>query len=183
MVRCFTNIELSKEQRERISELIETLKPRGSKVKWVEEENLHITLNFLGEVPEGKVEKLKKEFETGLAGEKKFQLSLKGVGSFPNWNNPRVLWIGVENGAEETQGIAKKLSEAITVGEKEHKKFHPHVTIGRVKIQDNTIIKKLREAEGTKFGECGVDDVNIKKSTLTEKGAVYEVIKEVKLLT
>jgi len=172
---------VNEEQRAKIVELIEQLKPAGGKVKWVEPQNLHLTLNFFGEVLPSQVEQLKDEFEQALAGENSFQLSLKSVGVFPNFDYPRVLWIGVEKGAEETRNISKKLSESITVGLKDKKKFHPHVTIGRVKFSDHALINQLKEFESADFGECTVESINIKKSELTPQGAVYEIITEISL--
>jgi len=181
MVRCFTNIELNEEQRANIVELITQLKPAGGKVKWVEPENLHLTLNFFGEVLPSQVEQLKNEFEQALTSENGFQVSLKGVGAFPNFDYPRVFWVGVEKGAEEARNISKKLSESITVGLKDKKKFHPHITIGRVKFSELALINKLKEFESADFGESTVTKVNIKKSELTPQGAVYEIIKEIPL--
>lgn len=182
MVRCFVNIELNKEQIAAISALIEKLAQFGRGVKFVDNQHLHLTLNFLGEVPEAKIMQLKKEFEDTLAGEKQFQMSLKGVGAFPDMKTPRVLWVGVEQGAQETTDLAGKFWESITVGNPDDKRFHPHITIGRVKNEiDEKLQKKLKEFEKTEFGVCTVDKVNIKKSTLTPKGPVYEKIAETKL--
>lgn len=168
-MRTFIAIELTGQVRQKIAELIGELKTTGDSVKWVETENLHITLKFLGETLEEQLEKIIKTIEQTAAGHGSFTLKLTGLGTF----FPRVVWVGVSEGGEALINLAAGLGE---------KKFSPHVTIGRIKDKGVDKLKdKIVGCRDREFGEMIVDHVALIKSTPTQKGPIYEKIKEVKL--
>src|SRR5438270_4052804 len=104
-LRTFVAIDLGKGLRARLASLQETLAKHASEVKWVEEENLHLTLLFLGEVDFRDVPKVCQAVETAAGNHAAFLLKVAGVGAFPNLNRPRTLWVGVDEGAAEVNAL------------------------------------------------------------------------------
>src|SRR5579864_9536489 len=93
-MRLFIAIEIAPEIREKITELISQMKPHLANAQWSRPEGLHITLKFLGNVPD----ELRKAIEDKLQKieTSSFSLTLKEIGIFPNPKSPRVLWTGIE---------------------------------------------------------------------------------------
>src|SRR4051794_2694165 len=104
-LRTFIAIDLGKGLRARLASLQDTLAKHASEVKWVEEENLHLTLLFLGEVDFRDVPRVCQAVEAVTAWHTSFQLKVAGVGAFPNLHRPRTLWVGVESGAAEVSAL------------------------------------------------------------------------------
>ncbi|MCX7757381.1 MAG: RNA 2',3'-cyclic phosphodiesterase [candidate division WOR-3 bacterium] len=156
-------------------------------IRWVNRENLHLTLIFLGEVTVDFVDESQKIVEQVAKTYKSFNIQLKGLGVFPNMHSARVLWIGIKDDANNIIKIQKLLVDSLmAIGYKpEERKFHPHVTIARFKIiHTNEIKDKLSKIlkinyESTIFP---IDSLILFKSTLTPDGPIYEVIKKFKLV-
>jgi len=147
---------------------------KAGKVKAVEKENLHITLKFLGEVSEDKLPYIKNCIEKSCKKFKKFSIKLKGLGAFPSLSRPRVIWIGVDEGKDTISEIMKRLDECFQkLGFKKEKSYVPHMTIARVKgfikLDPRPYLKK-------DFGSVLVEEIKLKKSTLTPKGPIYDDI-------
>lgn len=162
----------------RVSQLQQDLERAGLRAKFVEPENLHITLRFIGEVPRATVDLLRRR----LAEVKyePFKMLIKGVGGFPNLSSPRVLWLGVEDGAAKLGELARavnQLVDSVRIGRHDHEEFTPHLTIARLKgpltQEARRIIQGLSDAV---FGEQEVQRFYLFKSTLTPKGPIYSVI-------
>ena len=106
---------------------------------------IHFTLQFLGEIDEEKCEKVKDVLSTIWFSQ--FDLSLKGIGGFPNLKNPRVIWIGADKkGAEKLIEIAEEIELVLTpLGFEKDKKFKPHLTVLRVKHKVGELSFQLNE--------------------------------------
>ena len=183
-MRTFIAIELPDNIKKEIEQLQAPFKKTGAFVSWVKSANIHVTLKFLGEVPEGKINEVFSATEKALEGAKKFTMSLKGTGVFPNLRRPRVIWIGSGSGEEELSHLAKRIEEEMKkIGfPKEKRKFSAHFTIGRVKSPKN--IEKLMElVESSDFQteEIEVNEVVVMKSQLHSAGAIYTPLKKVLL--
>ena len=168
-MRLFVAVELPREIRKKIAERF-TAKLTGS-FKAVEEENLHLTLCFVGEKNEEQTRKIVGRLE-GMKFEP-FEAELSGAGSF----GTRAVWVGLTQGAREAAGLAEKICEAC--GTKDEK-FHAHVTIARNKRAgekefEETISRLKKEKFREKFLVKGFTLI---KSELTEKGPVYAVVSE-----
>ena len=147
------------------------------RVKLVEKENIHITLKFLGEVNEENLKDVEKAVEE--CSTKKYKAKLKGLGFFPNERYIKVVWVGVEDRGETKmmmECIDEKLSK---VGFKKERTHIPHLTIARAKGKIR--IKNIEKFRDMYFGEIEVNKIKIKKSTLTQKGPIYEDIATVEL--
>lgn len=148
---------------------------RGRGIKGVEDENIHLTLRFIGEVPEGYVSHISecvaraKEFT-------KFQIRIEGVGAFPSVSRPRVLWVGITEGFDKLRTIRSRLEECLrSYAEPDREEFVPHITVGRVKgSYDSTCLKNVISSyENTLFGFSQVSKVKLKRSILRPEGPVY----------
>jgi len=176
-LRTFIAIDIPMELREKIYSAFDNERQRIKGVKWVEKENLHITLKFLGEIEEEKVKEIGKILDEVSNKFKSFEVSLGELGGFPQLKNPRVLWIGVSP-SEKIEEIFNFIEERVErIGiEKEERKFHPHITVARIKE------RKGISFENKKFNDkFKANRIVLFKSDLRPEGPIYTQIKEVKL--
>lgn len=179
-IRCFIAVLLPEEIKAKACEIQDKLKRVNADVKWVEKENLHITLRFLGEIEEELVEKIK---DTMLEIGKKFpppKLEFKGIGAFPDLRRPRVIWIGGE--APLLGEIAKDLEERIRkLGIPPEKPFSFHLTLGRVRSPKNlhSLTKALQEIGEINLGKTIAESFFLMRSILYPQGPQYSPIFEV----
>lgn len=185
-VRTFIAVRPPAEVQRAIGEVQERLRVPGLKVKWVEPENFHLTLKFLGEVPVERLEGVFQGLERACRGVPAFDLGLEGLGAFPNLRRPRVVWVGLGRGREEVAGLAgsveNQLTEAGFAGEK--RSFKPHATVGRVK-EHSPLAGRLGEriaAECLAVEGFRIHSVEVMKSQLTRQGPIYTVQKTVPLV-
>lgn len=183
-MRTFIAIELPESIKKEIEQVQAPLKRTETFVSWVKPKNIHVTLKFLGEVPEDKINEVFSATQKALEGIRKFTMSLKGMGVFPDVRRPRVVWIGSESGEEELSHMAKRVEEEMEeIGfPKEKRKFSAHFTIGRVKSPKN--IEKLMElvkSSDFQTGKIEVNEVVVMKSQLHPTGAIYTPLKKVSL--
>ena len=175
--RCFIAINLPKNVADEIKKIQELLiKSNLISLKLTEIENLHLTLKFLGEIDEDKVERVKiKLREIDLL---RFDCELGEIGVFSE-NFLRIIWIKVDGKIFDLQKeIDKNLEE---IFEKENR-FMSHITISRVKnVKDKTkfinFLKKIN-LDGISFG---VDEFSLMESKLSSKGSVYKELEKYKL--
>ncbi len=184
-MRTFIAIELPEGIKKKIELLQAPLKKTNALVSWVKPGNIHITLKFLGEVPEEKINEVISGTEQAVRETKRFTMSLKGMGAFPDFKRPRVIWIGSGSGEKELSYLANRIEEEMErIGfPKEQRKFSAHFTIGRVKSPKN--IEKLMELiKLTEFQteEIPVNEVVVMKSQLHPAGAIYTPLKKIPLL-
>ena len=136
-------------------------------------DQIHFTLQFLGEIDEELCEKVKDMLRTITFSQ--FDLSLKGVGGFPNLKNPRVIWIGADKkGAEKLIELAKEIEMKLTpLGFEKDRKFKPHLTVLRVKHKVGDISLQMKEYEAIEFGTLVISKIKLKRSVLSPKGPEY----------
>ncbi|ASJ15771.1 2'-5' RNA ligase [Thermococcus chitonophagus] len=177
-MRAFIAIDVSEEVRDAIVKAQDFIGTKEAKIKFVERENLHITLKFLGEITQEQAEEIKKVLAEIAKRHRKHEVRVKGIGVFPNPNYVRVIWAGVEND-EGIKAIAQDIERELSkLGFKKDKEFVAHVTIGRVKfVKDKLgLAMKLKELANEDFGTFRVEAIELKKSTLTPKGPIYETL-------
>ncbi len=184
-MRLFIAIDLEPAIKSEIGSFIRQLKPLGGNIRWVKTEGMHITLKFLGEVDESRVESIKRAMDRTVAGFRRFRIELKGTGRFPERSErPRVLWIGVEGGQEISRLQQVLEDELLKEGfQKETRAFIPHLTLGRVKgfSAIRTVLKKIEENEDRPFGQMVVRKVVLFRSILKPDGAEYKQLYEAEL--
>lgn len=196
-MRLFIAIELSEQIRGTLAQIESHLKYAGADVKWVEKDNIHLTLKFLGEVPEEKIEKIKSILDDIGKTIKSFELSLKvseegsdpfRIGAFPSINNPRVIWVGLDKGAKESIELAGKIDEELSkIGfQKETRPFAAHLTIGRVRSSKNREALKQKvlfsNSQLPTPNAQLISAITLYHSKLTPKGPIYTKLYETKFL-
>lgn len=184
-VRAFIACDIPDIFLEKISSVQDRLKGLDADVTWTKTGGIHITLKFLGDIEEGYIDKVAAVIEEASKGQTPFEISIKGSGAFPNLKNPRVVWIGVEDGANVLSKLHQGLDDRLKgLGfEPEEREFRPHLTLGRVKgprgkERLSAAVSELREIE---LGSFTVDRVILYKSELKPTGAVYTKLREIKL--
>jgi 2'-5' RNA ligase len=184
--RTFLGIDVGADVRARLVSLQEELAETATDVKWVEPENLHITLLFLGEVDSREVIDLCRAAQKAIANMPVFPMSITGVGCFPNPRRPRTLWVGVTTGADEVcavhDAIEKPLMEMGSY-RREARGYVPHVTLGRVRGErtNDELVRVLAKHKSWSAGEVQVRDVQLMTSNLTSDGPIYAVMGRAKL--
>jgi 2'-5' RNA ligase len=186
-MRSFIAINLPQETKNLLAGIQERLKKTQLTAKWVLPGNLHLTLKFLGEINEEQYGKILGILETVANNQATFLLKITSLGAFPRIISPRIIWVGIEKGKEETEKIAKELEEQIEkIGiPKEERGFSSHITLARVKSISNRKgfteeLNKLALAFPQDL-EFKVDKISLMKSSLSIKGPTYEILKEVNL--
>lgn len=186
-MRTFIAVEISDEISNALAQLEARLKYAGADVKWVRPENIHLTLKFLGEISEEKAKEVIAALDGIAKSAKSFELSVKEVGAFPKVDYPRVIWVGLEKGADESSELAAKVEDALAkIGfPKESRPFTAHLTIGRVRSSKNK--DKLKEkilgkdsSQLLPVSSHKVSSVILFQSTLTPSGSIYTKLHESK---
>lgn len=179
-MRYFIAVNLPIDLKEKIRKATKNLQDKG--LKKVAPEKLHLTLKFLREVNENKIEEVKEklreiEFE-------RFSVGLKGTGCFPNMNFIKVFWLGIGEGRENLIGLQGEIDEKLSKinFKKEKKKFEPHLTIARVKfLQDKgKILEELKKIQLEENFE--VNNFYLMESMLQKGGPKYKKIDSFKLV-
>jgi 2'-5' RNA ligase len=183
--RTFIAVELDDEVRNRLISLQDSLGRVVNDVKWVERENLHVTLLFLGEVDDREIPRVCRIVQDGLTGRAPFHLSVEHLDCFGNPRHPRTLWVGVGEGADELVAIHDALE--IPMQElgyrREERRFQPHITLGRVKGDrpSNALPDELKRRADWSAGTQEVSEILIMGSELTRDGPLYTVLGRGKL--
>ena len=185
-IRVFVAISLSAAVRGAVEKLIRTLRHEIDGVKWVDPQNLHITLKFLGDVPMNELHRIIVAVQRGAEAVETFDIEFRSCGIFPSPEQPRTLWIGTARGATELTIAATAIeNELFKLGfPKEHRRFSPHLTIGRTKRDarlSHTAVQLLTDRAQQSFGTCGVDDVIVYSSELTRNGPIYDALATIPL--
>jgi len=175
-LRVFIAIELPDAVRAQMARLQEKLKEADADVKWVDPNNIHLTLKFVGEVEQDKLEILYAGVSEAVADQAKFPMSLAGIGAFPSLNRVQVVWIGVFSGAGEATDLAERIEASLAKRgfEAEKKKFVPHITIGRARSfrNVNSLVKLIEEIPFSS-DDFTTTAVAVVKSELTPQGPIY----------
>ncbi len=188
-MRAFIAIDLPKEIKDNLCLVQENFKKLPARINWVNPDNIHLTLRFLGEIEQSQTDKIITAIKGSALLTSPFQINLSSISVFPDTALPRVIWIGINSGNERIQEIYRNLGTKLkSLGiPEESRQFLPHITIARIK----TILKKkefLMELNNLKDTSPKVNSyfqarkITLFKSRLTAKGAVYEIIKELDLL-
>ena len=149
------------------------------KIKWVEKNNLHITLKFLGDTEEENIPVINEKLLEVASKDNNFHIILQGCGVFKNLRKPKVLWVGLhetENLKNLHLDIENSLAE--TGFAKEERPFSPHLTIGRIKFLKNYSIlrSKLGQYHDKYFQQNHVNEFIFYESILTQAGPIYRII-------
>ncbi|MEX0692441.1 MAG: RNA 2',3'-cyclic phosphodiesterase [Gemmatimonadales bacterium] len=182
--RFFLAIPLPAEVRRRLSARVASVGGVDEAVRWVPEEQLHLTLKFLGDVTDDRLPDVAPALMDACQGAKPFPLDVMGFGSFPPARPPRVLWAGIEP-APSLELLQDKVERAMAAVEfpVEGQPFRPHVTVGRVKRGRSAGRTAERLAGAEHHDTFVAERVELMESILHATGARYAVRHTVTLAT
>lgn len=160
-----------------LASLLDGLAATGADLKIVEPTHLHLTLSFLGDVPDDAAPIIAAALDDATRGQAAFSLRLQGVGAFPNVRHPRVVWAGSVD-PERMVALALRVRQRLTAAgfPGDEKDFRAHVTLARVRSERglDKVALFLREHGRDELPEEGVREVVLFKSTLGPHGPRYE---------
>lgn len=181
-MRLFFAIDIPGPLKREMSVLQKKLGTGLSGVKWVEEENLHLTIKFLGEVPDNQLKGIVCAAHSKLDNCRPHTLNFTSIGFFPHRNRPRVIWLGISGETDVTREIARGLDEGLApLGFEPDHKRKLHITLGR--ISRDTIgpdlVRRTQELNGIGAEkQFEVAEVRLYSSELTPSGPNYSVLEK-----
>lgn len=178
-------VNLPAPERRSIHRATAPLRELGAPVTWVGENNLHVTLRFLGEVPEEQAAAIGEALAGAVKPVRPFDVTLGGVGAFPDLDDPKVLWIGVERhpALELLANDVEKTLQGFGF-EPELRPFQPHLTIGRLRKDARRREARVLEAPAREVAYSGVlvvDAIDLMVSKTGKGGSVYRSLRRATL--
>mgnify|MGYP001027953397 CR=1 FL=1 len=188
-VRSFIAVELPSEIRAELASLEERLKARRHPfVKWVDSESIHLTLKFLGNIALATVPQIIDAITKIAQPISPFRLQMGGLGVFPNWQRPQVVWVGIGGEVGKLAILQRDMEAALSpLGfPPESRSFKAHLTLGRLR-------ERTSPKDKQKFGEWvtsikfetalsfEVNALSLMKSQLTPSGAIYSQLASIEL--
>jgi 2'-5' RNA ligase len=152
---------------------------------WSRIDNIHLTLKFLGDIPQLSVQNLSEAASQAVDGLKPFTIRLEQTGVFPTHDSPRVLWIGVNDLEGKLRKLQMRLEDqAERLGfQKEARAFHPHITLARLrKPQHARSLAAVHKATQFEPAEVAVAELLVIRSELSSKGSRYSTISRHRLV-
>jgi len=169
-IRTFIAVYASQRINSNVARLTERFGAFSKEVNWIPEENLHLTLNFVGDIDDREVPEFLGDASEAIGKFEPFELVIGGLGGFPSLEQPRSVWIGVEEGGEAMAHMSREITKFLrdwSLG-KSRFDFAPHMTIGRIKKgkycpeELGTLLHRFRNHDA---GSCHIDQVKICSST------------------
>ncbi len=185
VLRLFVALNLPKKERLRVHRASARLREEDLPVRWIDPENYHVTLKFLGDVRQERMAEVEEIVQRVAGSTPQFDMTLAGFGAFPTVRRPRVVWLGVAASAELRclkQDLEWGLADAGF--EAETRAFHPHLTLGRANANGGA--GQFRGFDdvlaGMEFeGRSTVHSLDLMRSHLFREGARYSVVSSAKL--
>lgn len=173
-MRTFVAIYPPPEVRASLSQTVRDLLPQDV-FRWIDPANVHLTLKFLGETGEESLPDLGETLDAVCERHAPFEARPRGIGAFPSPRKARIVWAGVERGADELNALASDLEESLaSLGfERERRGFKPHITLGRSRNRPGVLPPGTGAVEAPAFTARRVELV---ESKLGESGAVYKTL-------
>lgn len=177
-MRLFTAIELPSDVLLRLERLLSALRPEAL-IKWTPLDNLHITVKFVGQWPESRLEELHQALSS-LVPRAPFRAELSGLGWFPDERSPRILWAGID-GDQPLLQLARDTEERLAeigIG-KEDRKFSPHLTLARINhsVPLNRLKQRVKELHPVSFGDFLVSQFELFRSDPGSNSSIYRKLR------
>jgi len=181
-IRSFIAFDIDNESiLKNFSDVQEALTRTGADLKLVKPQNIHITMRFLGNISPHMVDSLHEAMEK--VSFTPFDVEIRGLGTFPSPDYVRVIWAGIQRGADELSNAFEQLEPNLRgLGFKHDPKgFSPHLTIARVRTGRNrkALIQCVKDSADYEFGTVRAKCLRLKRSVLAPKGPIYSTLKEV----
>jgi RNA 2',3'-cyclic 3'-phosphodiesterase len=177
MVRVFVALELSPEIREQLTAAQDVLRGCRARLTFVDPALIHITVKFLGEVPEQKIPAVMDALRTIRVAP--FLVTARKV-TLNNPSRPHTVWCTIDDAGGSGQIFQSAEEALVPLGfARETRRFTPHATVARVKSPDPSLFAAISQLDNKEYGSCTISGLKLKKSTLTPQGPLYEDLLEV----
>ena len=179
-LRVFLALDFDEPVKKQLLRLQERLTGVGAEVRWVRAEHIHLTMKFLGDVPDTVAADVCRLGQNLAAEFEPFEFTAVGAGCFSNHGRPRVIWVGVEDPSGSVRRLHDRIETTLApLGlRRELRAFKPHITLGRVRSARNAL--ELRaEVERNKTFQAGTQqarEITIYSSQLSPEGPVHTVM-------
>lgn len=180
-IRCFVAVELPHNINEFLAQLGARLKAGSPRpVKWVDPQGIHLTLKFLGNVPSARIAEIGQALNGATGGKLPLMLHTGGLGAFPGWQRPQVVWLGLEGDLEGLARLQSDVDAALSAlgFPAEGRAFTPHLTLARVREgmrpdDRKQLADSTRSVALPLAAAFMVRSVSLIRSRLTPSGALY----------
>ena len=183
--RCFIAVPILPPASTTALRIIADLRNRIDNVKWTREEEMHITLKFLGEIDNRDIVTVSNELRRICATLEACTASLQGIGTFPKGKPPRIVWAGIDQGREVFAALYEQLDAVLVdIGvPREGRAFNPHLTLGRVGrgADQQRLQEQIANFSPSMTGTFDVNEVILYASLRERGGHVYEPLDRVEL--
>jgi RNA 2',3'-cyclic 3'-phosphodiesterase len=183
-LRCFVAVHVPLQIREKLRDIqrqLEKSMPEDA-VRWTSFEQLHLTLEFLGNVPATAVPQLEKALSKVAAEHRPFKLQAESIGAFSSIRNPRVIWTGITGDIDRLKALQSAAHAAVIEWEQEPetRAYRPHLTLGRVRPIKPRELRQVSQALAAvvaeSFGTWDVIEFALMQSKLSPHGAQHSVL-------
>jgi len=179
--RIFCAIELSPTVSARVTEHINKLKNRvpNTQASWNRDGKFHLTLKFIGETPQARVERVSLAADHAVHNLAPFSLIVEGTGVFPKSGTPKVLWLGISDPSGKLTELQTRLEQqCVQAGfAKEERAFRPHLTVARLrKPHGARALAAAHKEMGFAAVEVQVAELLVIRSELSSQGSKYTII-------
>ncbi|MFH1419255.1 MAG: RNA 2',3'-cyclic phosphodiesterase [Planctomycetota bacterium] len=179
-MRTFIAIELDDAVRKQLRNLQEKLRPHCGKLRWVDPNHIHLTLKFLGEIPDARVPSVSEAMQQLAREFGPFDIGIRKTGTFPPHQSIKVVWVGIEDpagGLAKYQARCEDLLAALGFP-KERRRFSPHLTLARNRDPAGSAAIRAALDHEPPF-DAGIQTVTgatFYQSTLTPRGPIYNAL-------
>ena len=189
LMRLFIAIDVSIKVVENLVLLQEDLQPLikqlGGRPRWVEAENVHLTLKFIGDIDSALMFTIRDELRELGKNHSPFSFFSQGTGCFPNEEKPRIVYAGIKDGLAQINLLREEIENRLEEKgvQKDNRPFKPHVTVGRIKTsrKEISLAEVIAPYTETEYGESKITEVLLFESRLDPSGPTYRIIERVPL--
>lgn len=177
VIRCFVAVEIPEPIQALLKPVQTHLQSQIHKgTSWTKPGNFHLTLKFLGDIHPEASNDVSEALQRVAERHPPFSIAFGGIGAFPNLARPRVIWLGIKQGASSVSRLAKAVNLELTdLGFSPDNRFHPHLTLARLRTATNLEPLKniLRKYDTIVGGSMRVNEIALMQSQLHRNGAIY----------
>ena len=170
--------------RSALAAIQEKLKPRCNDVRWIPDQQLHLTVKFLGDVPDGELDTTAAALAMAAGASQPFEMEITGCGGFPPSGSVRIVWTGVKEESGSLQRCVESVEEALESAgfPRERRPFSAHITIGRVRM-DRSVgrLRSVMDACSFRPVKQEVSSLTLMSSVLSPKGPAYTPVSVARL--
>ena len=177
VIRCFVAVEIPGSIQTLLKRVQTDLQSQIHKgISWTKPGNFHLTLKFLGDVHPEAINDVSEALQRVTDTHPSFSIAFGGIGAFPNLARPRIVWMGIKQGASTVARLAKAVNLELTALDfSTDNRFHPHLTLARLRTATNLEPLKniLRKYDTIVGGSMRVNEIALMQSQLHRDGAIY----------